>query len=192
MEGDCTHNPEDWKNKSIKWKCGETFKESKQTIDETKTKHILCCQPRVTVTSRFVYKVITDEESIDHLCINPIFRIGFIHKWSIDSRMLKWRKHISVSLSNCKQSITSLSLLVGTTLHASLDEYIYYFSDALCHLALKAPTAAKQRLPLTLIFQKLLLAWHCSCLNKNAFLSRGRVPLATSLYEQRPLQCHKR
>ena len=25
MEGDCTHNPEDWNNKSIKSKCGETF-----------------------------------------------------------------------------------------------------------------------------------------------------------------------
>ena len=25
MEGDCTHNPEDWKNESIKCKCGETF-----------------------------------------------------------------------------------------------------------------------------------------------------------------------
>ena len=26
MEGYCTHNPEDWNNKSIKWKCRETFK----------------------------------------------------------------------------------------------------------------------------------------------------------------------
>ena len=25
MEGDCTHNPEDWNNKSIKLKCRETF-----------------------------------------------------------------------------------------------------------------------------------------------------------------------
>ena len=39
-----------------------------------------------------------DLESIDHLCINPILSIGW-----------------SVSLSNCKQIITSLSLLVGTT-----------------------------------------------------------------------------
>ena len=27
----------------------------------------------------FVYKVIWDLESIDHLCINPIRRIGLIH-----------------------------------------------------------------------------------------------------------------
>ena len=64
---------------------------------------------------RFVYKIIRDLESIDHLCINPIHRIGLIHKWAIDSHMLKWSVHVSVLLSNCKQSITSLSLLVGTT-----------------------------------------------------------------------------
>ena len=40
---------------------------------------LLSCQPRVTVTSCFVYKVIRDLESIDHLCINPIHRIGLIH-----------------------------------------------------------------------------------------------------------------
>ena len=28
----------------------------------------------------FVYKVIRDLESIDHLCINSIHRIGLIHK----------------------------------------------------------------------------------------------------------------
>ena len=33
---------------------------------------VLSCQPRVTVTSCFVNKVIRDLESIDHLCINPI------------------------------------------------------------------------------------------------------------------------
>ena len=43
-------------------------------------KHILSCQPRVTLTSCFVNKVIRDIESIDHLCINPIHRIGLIHK----------------------------------------------------------------------------------------------------------------
>ena len=41
---------------------------------------ILSCQPRVTVTPCFVYKVIRDLEWIDHLCINPIHRIGLIHK----------------------------------------------------------------------------------------------------------------
>ena len=44
------------------------------------------CQPRVTVTSCFVYKVIRDFESIDHLCINTTRRIELIHKWSIDPR----------------------------------------------------------------------------------------------------------
>ena len=41
---------------------------------------LLSCQPRVTVTSCFVYKVIRHLESIDHLCINPIHRMGLIHK----------------------------------------------------------------------------------------------------------------
>ena len=36
-------------------------------------KEILSCQPRVTVMSCFVYKVISDLESIDH-------RTGLIHK----------------------------------------------------------------------------------------------------------------
>ena len=41
---------------------------------------LLSCQPRVTVTSCFVYKVIRDLQSIDHLCINPIRRKGLIQK----------------------------------------------------------------------------------------------------------------
>ena len=41
---------------------------------------LLSCQPRVTVKSCFVNKVIRDLESIDHACINPIRRIGLIHK----------------------------------------------------------------------------------------------------------------
>ena len=41
---------------------------------------VLSSQPRVTVMSRFVYKVNRDLESIDHLCINPIHRIALIHK----------------------------------------------------------------------------------------------------------------
>ena len=44
------------------------------------TGYLLSCQPRVTVKSCFVYKVIMDLESIDQLCINPICRIGLIHK----------------------------------------------------------------------------------------------------------------
>ena len=42
-------------------------------------KLLLPCQPRMTVTSHFVYKVIRDLESIDHLFINPIHRIGLIY-----------------------------------------------------------------------------------------------------------------
>ena len=46
------------------------FKSPQQTI-------LLSYQPRVTVTSCFVYKVIMrDLESIDHLCINPILLIN--------------------------------------------------------------------------------------------------------------------
>ena len=41
---------------------------------------LLLCQSRVTVTSCFVYKVIRDLESINHVCINPIHRIGLIHQ----------------------------------------------------------------------------------------------------------------
>ena len=47
--------------------------------------HVLSYQPRVTVTPCFIYKVIRDLESIDHLCINPIRRIGLIHELSFDS-----------------------------------------------------------------------------------------------------------
>ena len=38
-------------------------------------------------------------ESIYHLCINPILRIGLIHKWSIDCKSL---------ITKYKQNITSL------------------------------------------------------------------------------------
>ena len=74
---------------------------------------LLSCQPRVTVTSCFVYKVIRDLESIDHVYINPIRRIGLIHTWSVDSRYLKLIVKVNVLLNNCKQNTTSLSLLVG-------------------------------------------------------------------------------
>ena len=37
-----------------------------------------------------------DLESIDHLCINPIRRIGLIHQGSIDSRLLKWSVQVNV------------------------------------------------------------------------------------------------
>ena len=52
------------------------------------------------MTSCVVYKVIRDLESIDNLCINPILNLSV---------------HVGVLLSNCKQNITSLLLLVCTT-----------------------------------------------------------------------------
>ena len=67
------------------------------------------------MTSRFVYKVIRDLESIDHFCINPIRRIGLIHNCSLDLRQLKWNVQVNVLLYSCKQNISSLSLLSGTT-----------------------------------------------------------------------------
>ena len=48
--------------------------------------NLLSCQPRVTVTTCFFYKVLRGLESIDHLCINPILWIGLIYKCSLDSR----------------------------------------------------------------------------------------------------------
>ena len=57
------------------------FEQAKRaTKVSTKQTDLPSCQPRVTVTLCFVYKVIRDLESIDHLCINPIYRIGLIHK----------------------------------------------------------------------------------------------------------------
>ena len=67
------------------------------------------------MTTCFVYKVIRDLESIDHLFINPICRIGLIHKRSHDSRYLKLSVQVNVFLNNCKQNISTQSLLVGTT-----------------------------------------------------------------------------
>ena len=47
---------------------------------------LLSYQPRVSVTSYFVYKAIRDLESTDHLFINPIHRKGLINKRSFNSR----------------------------------------------------------------------------------------------------------
>ena len=76
----------------------------------------LHCQPRVTVTSCFVYKVISNLESIDHWCINPIRRIGLIHERSTDSCCPKWSVQVNISLNNCKENMTSLSLLADRTI----------------------------------------------------------------------------
>ena len=67
----------------------------------------------MAVTSCFVYKFFRDLESIDHLCINPIRRIGLIHKKSIDSRWHKLSAQVNVLLNNCKQNMSQLSLLAG-------------------------------------------------------------------------------
>ena len=56
---------------------------------EQETSSLLSCQPRVTVTSCFVYNVIRYLESMDHVYINPIRRKGLIHTWSVDSHKLK-------------------------------------------------------------------------------------------------------
>ena len=61
-------------------------------------------------------KLLVTLQSIDHLCINHIHRIRLIHKLSLDSRKLKWSAQVNVLLNNCKQNITALSLLVGTTI----------------------------------------------------------------------------
>ena len=47
----------------------------------------------------FCFKAIRDLESIDHLFINPIHRIGLIHKCSLDSRWLKWIVQVNVYLT---------------------------------------------------------------------------------------------
>ena len=69
------------------------------------------------MTSCLFTKLLGTLESIDHLCINPIHRIGLIHKLSLDSRKLKRSAQVNVLLNNCKQNITSLSLLVGRTVN---------------------------------------------------------------------------
>ena len=68
-------------------------------------KLLLSCQAKVTVTSCLIIK-------LPGFRINRslVYWIGLIHARFIDSRYLKW----SV-LNNCKQNITPLSLLVGTT-----------------------------------------------------------------------------
>ena len=38
-----------------------------------------------------------------------------MHKWSIDSRYLKWSVQTKLLLNNCKQNITSLSIFAGRT-----------------------------------------------------------------------------
>ena len=86
------------------------------------------------MASCFVYKVIRELESIDHLCINPIHRKGLIHKLSIDSHLLKWSVQVNVLLNDCKQNTTSLSLLVGT----AVDKYAFIIKN-LSYFSIKHP-----------------------------------------------------
>ena len=102
---------------------------------------LLSCQPKVTVTSCFAYKVIKDLESIDHLCVNSIRRIGLIRKWSIDSRMLKWSVHVSVLLKSyvtvtlgwhdSKRLLTLLILLFSHACTNSLRWTVKLLTDSL-------------------------------------------------------------
>ena len=68
------------KNKSLPFICAVYHNKKHVIAHPVNILKLLSCQPKVTVTSCFVYKVIRDLESIDHLCINRIHRIGFIHK----------------------------------------------------------------------------------------------------------------
>ena len=65
---------------------------------------LVSCQPRVTVTSCFVYKVIMDLESIYHFCFILSIRVS---KSGVYRLMLE-------------QKSISLSLLVGTTVPTGL------------------------------------------------------------------------
>ena len=91
------------------------------------------CQPRVTETSCMFTKL-----SGDHLCINPIRKIGLIHKWSTDLRKLKWSVQVNILLNNCKQNITSLSFLIGTTVPLT----VCYMMDVLVAIGNKIANKA--------------------------------------------------
>ena len=74
---------------------------------------ILSCQPRVTVTSCFVNKVIRDLYSIDHLCITYIINTQVIYRFA--SAQVEYTFKFKFYFDNCRQNIASLSLFVGTT-----------------------------------------------------------------------------
>ena len=60
---------------------------------------VLCLQLLSRTLTRTFY--LSWGKSIDHLCINPILRIGLIHKWSIDYKSLitLWTGHeVTVTL----------------------------------------------------------------------------------------------
>ena len=73
------------------------------------------------MTSRF-YKVNRDIESIDNLCINPIPRDRINTQVIYRFTLAKAECKSHVLLNNCKQNITSLSLLVGITVNFEHDK----------------------------------------------------------------------
>ena len=79
----------------------------------------------MTLLSGFVYTVSMNLESIDHLCINPIHRIGLIHMGSIDSYLLMLSVQVNVLLNNCEQNKMSVSLLAGMKVAANKCSFCY-------------------------------------------------------------------
>ena len=68
-------------SEAVLWHCQPTNAHKNAYAAAVSTRRpLLYCQPRVAVTSCPVYKVIMDLALIDHSCINPIHRIGFILK----------------------------------------------------------------------------------------------------------------
>ena len=84
--------------------------------------NLLSCQPRVTLTSCSVYKVIRDLESIDHLFINPTHRIGSILKRPFDSGKLK----LVYTILSYLAIVNKLNVTVTSGWHYSTyDGYLY-------------------------------------------------------------------
>ena len=75
---ECTHCLLIFKQCNFKSMCSMYTLKTSDT-QSYQSNRVLSCQPRVTVMSCFVYEVIRDLESMDHLCINPILWIGLIH-----------------------------------------------------------------------------------------------------------------
>ena len=74
------------------------------------------------------------------MCINPILRIGLMHKWSIDSKFL---------ITLCKQNLTSLSLLARTTvvyIQIHVVKMWHFFSDRVSDLTLTRFFYLRQRI----------------------------------------------
>ena len=92
--------------------CNHLAKEERVTIVPTKNdSDAILCLPLLNKTLTCTPHL-SKRESIDHLCIKPILRIGLIHKWSIDSKSLitLLTKHdVTVTLGWQDSSCFSLS-----------------------------------------------------------------------------------